>query len=65
MDRAQAARPDGIHYYSDVLRRFVGATENGRRRVFVFRRDPRDISTVERCGYVAPSQRRRDVIGAH
>ena len=37
---------DGIHYYSDVLRRFVGATENGRRRVFVFRRDPRDISTV-------------------
>jgi putative transposase len=37
---------DGIHYYSDVLRRFVGATENERRRVFVFRRDPRDISTV-------------------
>jgi putative transposase len=37
---------EGIHYYSDVLRRFVGATENGRRRVFVFRRDPRDISTV-------------------
>jgi hypothetical protein len=25
---------DGIHYYSDVLRRFVGATENGRRRSF-------------------------------
>ena len=22
---------DGIHYYSDVLRRFVGATENGHR----------------------------------
>jgi putative transposase len=29
-----------------VLRRFVGATEDGRRRTFVFRRDPRDISTV-------------------
>jgi putative transposase len=41
---------DGIHYYSDVLRRFVGATENGRRRVFVFRRDPRDISTVSFWG---------------
>jgi putative transposase len=37
---------DGIHYYSDVLRRFVGATENGRRRSFLFRRDPRDISSV-------------------
>ncbi len=37
---------DGIHYYSDVLRRFVGATKDGRRRSFVFRRDPRDISTV-------------------
>jgi putative transposase len=29
-----------------VLRRFVGATENGRRRSFLFRRDPRDISSV-------------------
>ena len=37
---------DGIHYYSDVLRRFAGATENGRRRSFLFRRDPRDISSV-------------------
>jgi putative transposase len=37
---------DGIHYYSDVLRRFVGASENGRRRSFLFRRDPRDISSV-------------------
>jgi putative transposase len=37
---------DGIHYYSNVLRRFVGATENGRRRSFLFRRDPRDISSV-------------------
>jgi putative transposase len=26
---------DGIHYYSDVLRRFVGTTENGRQRLFV------------------------------
>jgi putative transposase len=37
---------DGIRYYSDVLRRFVGAIEDGRRRSFIFRRDPRDISTV-------------------
>jgi putative transposase len=37
---------DGIHYYSDVFRRFVGATEDGRRRSFIFRRDPRDISSV-------------------
>jgi hypothetical protein len=26
--------------------RFVGATEGGRKRQFLFRRDPRDISTV-------------------
>ncbi|MGP6156761.1 MAG: Mu transposase C-terminal domain-containing protein, partial [Vulcanimicrobiaceae bacterium] len=37
---------DGIQYYSDVLRRFVGATEGGRKRQFLFRRDPRDISAV-------------------
>lgn len=37
---------DGIPYYSDVLRRFVGATEGARKRQFLFRRDPRDISVV-------------------
>ncbi len=37
---------DGIRYYGDVLRRFIGATENGRKRSFRFRRDPRDISTI-------------------
>ena len=37
---------DGIEYFGDVLRRFVGATEGGRKRQFLFRRDPRDISTV-------------------
>jgi len=37
---------DGIHYYHDVLRRFIGATANGRKRLFLFRRDPRDISAV-------------------
>jgi hypothetical protein len=29
-----------------VLRRFIGASEDGRKRSFVFRRDPRDISTI-------------------
>jgi putative transposase len=37
---------DGIHYYGDVLRRFVGATHEGRKQSFLFRRDPRDISAV-------------------
>src|SRR2546423_1400710 len=37
---------EGIQYYSDVLRRFVGATDGARKRQFLFRRDPRDISTV-------------------
>jgi putative transposase len=37
---------DGIRYYSDVLRRFIGATEGGHKRSFLFRRDPRDISTI-------------------
>lgn len=37
---------DGIRYYGDVLRRFIGATEDGGKRRFLFRRDPRDISTI-------------------
>jgi putative transposase len=40
---------DGIHYYSDVLRRWIG-DESGdhsiRKRRFIVRRDPRDISVV-------------------
>jgi putative transposase len=37
---------DGIQYYSDVLRRFIGATEHGQKLKFLFRRDPRDIGMV-------------------
>jgi len=40
---------DEVHYYSDVLRRFVNAKEPGesrKKRKFTFRRDPRDISTL-------------------
>jgi putative transposase len=38
-----------VHYYSDVLRRYVNAREPGHprtKRKFTFRRDPRDISTL-------------------
>ena len=40
---------DEVHYYSDVLRRFVNAKEPDQprtKRKFTFRRDPRDISTL-------------------
>ncbi|MGH9960297.1 MAG: Mu transposase C-terminal domain-containing protein, partial [Pyrinomonadaceae bacterium] len=40
---------DEVHYYSDVLRRYVSAKEPGhtrKKRKFTFRRDPRDISTL-------------------
>jgi putative transposase len=42
---------DHIHYYSDVLRPWVHAMEedspkNKRRRKFIFKRDPRDISVL-------------------
>ena len=40
---------DEVHYYSDVLRRYVNAKEPGhsrKKRKFTFRRDPRDISTL-------------------
>jgi putative transposase len=40
---------DEVHYYSDVLRRFVNAKDPGQprtKRKFTFRRDPRDISTL-------------------
>lgn len=39
---------DEIHYYHDVLRRWIGAKDGSskRKRKFLFRRDPRDISTI-------------------
>lgn len=40
---------DEIHYYHDVLRRWIGAKEadsTTRKRKFLFRRDPRDISAL-------------------
>lgn len=40
---------DEIHYYSDVLRRFINAgdpDDSRRKRHFVFKRDPRDISQI-------------------
>jgi hypothetical protein len=41
-----ARAPRSSRYYRDVLRRFIGASEDGHKRSFVFRRDPRDISTI-------------------
>ena len=40
---------DDVHYYHDVLRRWISAKDPkapGRKRKFIFRRDPRDISVV-------------------
>ncbi len=40
---------DEVHYYHDVLRRWIGAKDPAAqkyKRKFLFRRDPRDISTV-------------------
>lgn len=40
---------DEIHYYHDVLRRWIGETDADNpkaKRKFMFRRDPRDISTI-------------------
>ena len=40
---------DEIHYYSDVLRRFInapGPADSRRKRQFIFKRDPRDISEI-------------------
>lgn len=40
---------DGMTYYADVLRQWINAEDpelKGKKREFVFRRDPRDISTV-------------------
>ncbi|MBV1775081.1 DDE-type integrase/transposase/recombinase [Burkholderiaceae bacterium DAT-1] len=41
---------DDIHYYSDVLRRWINARDPEKpkyKRKFMFRRDPRDLSTVQ------------------
>lgn len=40
---------DGVHYYSDVLRRFIHARDPQNRRArqkLLFRRDPRDVSIL-------------------
>jgi putative transposase len=40
---------DGIDYYADVLRRWIGASDpvkTTQKRKFIFRRDPRDISAL-------------------
>lgn len=40
---------DGMTYYADVLRQWINAEDPdtiGKKRDFIFRRDPRDISTV-------------------
>jgi putative transposase len=39
-------RVDGVHYYSDVLRPYINSVEGKRKRQFIFRRDPRDISQL-------------------
>ena len=41
-------RIDGIKYYSETLRRFIKLEETGnkKRRKFIFKRDPRNISAV-------------------
>lgn len=40
---------DGVYYYNDVLRRYINAkaiNNSKRKRLFIFKRDPRDISVV-------------------
>lgn len=40
---------DGLRYYADVLRTWINASDpknNSKKREFIFRRDPRDISNV-------------------
>jgi len=39
-------RIDEINYYSDVLRPYIEATGKRKKRTFVFRRDPSDISQI-------------------
>ena len=45
----QGVQIDHIYYYSDVLRKWVGAkdlNDKSKKRKFIFARDPRDISVV-------------------
>ena len=37
---------DDICYYSDVLRPYIAASDGKRKRNFIFRRDPRDVSRI-------------------
>ena len=37
---------DGLNYYDHVLRTKINQTENGKKKQFIFKRDPRDISYV-------------------
>lgn len=37
---------DEIHYYHDVMRPYINVHGKARNRKFLFRRDPRDISTI-------------------
>lgn len=44
--QSYGVRIDEINYYSDVLRPYIEPSGRGRRRTFVFRRDPSDISQI-------------------
>ena len=37
---------EGLNYYDHVLRTKINQTENGKKKKFIFKRDPRDISYV-------------------
>ena len=37
---------EGLNYYDHVLRTKINQTENGRKKQFIFKRDPRDISYI-------------------
>lgn len=37
---------DGLRYFDFTLSPYIGLTENGKARKFIFRRDPRDISVI-------------------
>lgn len=47
--QAYGVQIDNVHYYHDVLRIWINSTVEGnskQKRKFIFRRDPRDISTI-------------------
>ncbi|UOO77378.1 DDE-type integrase/transposase/recombinase [Neisseria sp. Dent CA1/247] len=37
---------DGLRYFDFVLLPYIGLTDNGKARKFIFRRDPRDVSKI-------------------